>query len=211
MAKKGSGKAARAARDALLWQVYETELGGVEVYRTALKCAVNEELKEEWTEYLEQTERHVEVARELLTALGLDPDEEAAPRMPVRIIGQALVQAMEDALAAGDPVAAQLCAADCVVEAETKDHANWELVGRLAAAATGEERAALREAHDEVETDEDHHLYHSAGWCRELWIEALGLPAALPPPEEVKDVQTAIGAARAKNARQPRRPRAKRA
>ena len=29
----------------------------------------------------------------------------------------------------------------------------------------------------------------------------LGLPAVLPPPEEEKDVKTAIGAARAKNAR----------
>ena len=49
----------------LVLQTLETELGGVEVYRTALKCASNEGLKEEWTEYLEQTERHVVIAREL--------------------------------------------------------------------------------------------------------------------------------------------------
>lgn len=36
---------------------------------------------------------------------------------------------------------------------------------------------------------------------RELWIESLGLPAVLPPPEEEKEVKTAIGAARAKKAR----------
>jgi hypothetical protein len=41
----------------------------------------------------------------------------------------------------------------------------------------------------------------STGWCRELWIEPLGLPAVPPPPEEEKDVKTAIGAARAKKAR----------
>ena len=40
----------------------------------------------------------------------------------------------------------------------------------------------------------------STGWCRKLWIESLGLPAVLPPEEE-KDVKTAIGAARAKKAR----------
>jgi hypothetical protein len=37
------------------------------------------------------------------------------------------------------------------------------------------------------------------------------MPAVLPPPEEKKDVKTAIGAARAKNARKgmaKRRPRA---
>ena len=29
------------------------EKGGVEIYRTALQCAINEDLKEEWEEYLE--------------------------------------------------------------------------------------------------------------------------------------------------------------
>jgi hypothetical protein len=41
----------------------------------------------------------------------------------------------------------------------------------------------------------------TTGWTRELWIEALGMPAVLPPPEETKEVKTAIGAARAKMAR----------
>ena len=40
------------------------------------------------------------------------------------------------------------------------------------------------------------------GWCRELAIEALGLPAVLPPPEEVKNVETAIGASRAEQQRE---------
>jgi hypothetical protein len=63
------------------------------------------------------------------------------------------------------------------------------------------EAQVLREAHDEVEEEEDEHYYHTKGWLRELWIEALGMPAVLPPPEEEKDVKTAIGAARAKHAR----------
>ena len=35
------------------------------------------------------------------------------------------------------------------------------------------------------------HLYHTMGWTRELWIESLGMPAVLPPPEEEKKVVTA--------------------
>jgi rubrerythrin len=31
----------------LLYQALETEMGGVQVYSTALRCAVNEDLKEE--------------------------------------------------------------------------------------------------------------------------------------------------------------------
>ena len=66
---------------------------------------------------------------------------------------------------------------------------------------TGEERKTLKEATDEVEEEENEHLYHTKGWCRELWLESLGLPAVIPPPEEEKQVKTAIGAERAKQSR----------
>jgi hypothetical protein len=56
---------------------------------------------------------------------------------------------------------------------------------------------ALQDAYDEVEDQEDEHLYHSKGWCRELWIKSLGMRAVLPPPEEKQNVKSAIGAARA--------------
>jgi hypothetical protein len=65
----------------------------------------------------------------------------------------------------------------------------------------GDEAQALEEAHQQIEEEEDEHLYHTTGWTRELWIQSLGMPAVLPPPEEVKEVETAIGAARAKQAR----------
>ena len=119
----------------------------------------------------------------------------------VRHIGESLVTAMDMALDSGKREAAELVAAECVVEAETKDHLNWELISQAAKSLTGPEGKALKKAYDEVEEQEDEHLYHSTGWCRELWIQSLGLPAVLPPPEEEKDVKTAIGAARAKKAR----------
>ena len=185
----------------LLYQMLETELGGVKVYTTALRCAVNEDLKEEWEEYLEQTETHVQIVQQTMEALGLDPETETPGRQVVRHLGQSLVKAMEMALEAGEPAAAQLVACECIVLAETKDHQNWELLGEAAKKLKGEEGKALKQAHEEVEEEEDEHLYHTKGWCRELWIESLGMPAVLPPPEEVKDVKTAIGAARAKHAR----------
>lgn len=88
-----------------------------------------------------------------------------------------------------------------MVLAETKDHLDWELIGKCAEKLAGEEAKALQEAFEEIEEEEDEHLYHSKGWCRELWLESLGLRAVLPPPEERKDVKTAIGAARAEQAR----------
>lgn len=185
----------------LLYQALETELGGVEVYTKALGCVVNTELKEEWEKYLEQTQRHVEIVQEVMTEFGFDPKAETPGRQVVRHIGKSLVKAMEMALSAGDPGAAQIVAAECVVLAETKDHLNWELIRESAKTLKGESGKALKAAHEEVEEQEDEHLYHTQGWARELWIETLGMRAVLPPPEEEKDVKTAIGAARAKQAR----------
>ena len=185
----------------LLYQGLETELGGVKIYEAALKCAVNEDLRKELTEYHEQTTTHVQVMTNLMETLGLDPARQTPGRKVVAHLGASLVQAMEMALAAGDPAAAELVACECVVLAETKDHSNWELIGKIAENGKGDAVDALKQAYEAVEQDEDHHLYHTQGWCRELWLQALGLPAVLPPPEEVKKVETAIGASRAEQSR----------
>ncbi|HEV8486239.1 MAG TPA: hypothetical protein VGV87_22035 [Blastocatellia bacterium] len=185
----------------LLYQALETEMGGIQVYTTALRCVVNDELKEEWEEYLEQTQKHQRIVLDIFEKLGLDPETETSGRKVVRHIGLSLVEAMEMAITAGDPAAAQLVAGECIVLAESKDHLNWELLGQVAKDVKGTEAKALKEAYELVEDEEDEHLYHTTGWTRELWIESLGLPAVIPPPEEEKDVKTAIGAARAKHAR----------
>jgi ferritin-like metal-binding protein YciE len=185
----------------LLYQALETEIGGQKVYETAIRCAQNPELKEEWQKYLDETRNHERVLRETFERLGFDPEKETPGRAVVRFKGGALVESMEMALKDAGPAAAQLVAAECVVEAETKDHQNWELIGEVAEELSGEEAAALKEAHEEVEEEEDEHLYHTMGWARELWIESLGMPAVIPPPEEAKEVKTAIGAARAKQSR----------
>jgi rubrerythrin len=186
----------------LLYQALETELGGVKVYEAALRCAVNDDLRKEWGEYLSQTRTHVDVVKRVLSELGLDPSADTPGRKVVGHIGASLVAAMEMALKTGDRNAAELVACECVVLAETKDHTNWELIGLLAEHGKGDEIRLLKAAHDAVEQDEDHHLYHTRGWCRELWVQSLGLPAVLPPPEEVKQVETAIGASRAEHARE---------
>ncbi len=185
----------------LLYQALETELGGVEVYEAALGCVRNDDLRKEWQHYLEQTRHHVEMVEEVIRAFGLDPSTETPGRAVVRHTGEALVKAIAMARADGSPEQAQVVAVESVSLAETKDHLNWELIGEVVRRLTGEPAKALRAAYKEVEEQEDEHLYHNLGWARELWIEGLGLPAVLPPPEEQKDVKTAIGAARAKQSR----------
>ena len=188
----------------LMLQALEHEKGGVKVYQTALKCVQNEDLKEEWEEYLEQTEKHVQVLHDACLQLEFDPEEETAGRKITRDIGASLVAAMEAALGTGDKEMAECVAAEMVTHAEMTDHFNWQLIGEVAAKMTGAQGKALKEAYKEVEDEEDEHYYHSKGWLRELSLQGLGLKAQLPPPEEEKDVKSAIGQARAEQSRRHR-------
>jgi hypothetical protein len=47
-------------------------------------------------------------------------------------------------------------------------------------------RTSLNKALEEVEEEEDEHIYHGKGWCRESWIKSFGMKAVLPPPQEQK-------------------------
>jgi len=185
----------------LLYQALETELGGVQIYEAAVRCAVNDELKEEWEKYLDQTRNHVQIVQDVISEFGLDPQTETPGRKVVRHIGESLLEAIEMARSEGEPEAAQVVAAEVIVLAENKDHLNWQLLGEAAGKLKGDKAKAVKEAHEQVEDEEDEHLYHTMGWARELWMESLGMKAVIPPPEEVKDVKTAIGAARAAQAR----------
>lgn len=181
----------------LVLQSLEHELGGVQIYTTALECVLNEDLKREWTKYLAQTQEHVRKLTAACSALGIDSQKQVPGRKVVALVGSSLVEAMKTAQEASNPAAAELVACECVVLAETKDHADWELLRKCAEHLGDDVAAALKEISESVEDEEDEHLYHSKGWCRELWLKSLGISAILPPPEERQHVKTAIGAARA--------------
>src|SRR5581483_3155780 len=146
----------------------EVERGGVKIYEAAVSVAQNEDLKEEWEKYLEQTRTHVTTLERVIETLGMDPKEQTPGSKILAEIGNSLVQAIETAKE-GEPSAAEIVAAECVVLAETKDHLDWELIGEVAQKMKGDEKKALLEAYEEIEDQEDEHLYHTKGWCRELW------------------------------------------
>ena len=182
----------------LLLQSLEHERAGVNIYEAAIRCAVSQDLKQQWSVYRDQTRTHVRILEEVFRKLEIDPEQHSPGRAIVRGLGLALVTAMERAEAAGgDPSAVQRIACECIVLAETKDHLNWELLTKCAGQLKGFQKRALEDACEIVEEQEDEHLYHSRGYCRELWLDALGLPAILPPPEEMQHVRSAVSAAQA--------------
>ena len=76
------------------------------------------------------------------------------------------------------------------------------MIAECAKASTSDEQQEiLQMATDQVEDEEDEHLYHTKGWCRELWLKSLGMKAVLPPPEEKKHVKTAAEAAKVEKSR----------
>ena len=158
----------------LILQSLEHERGGVQVYETAVAVRRQRRLTRGMGGIPDQTRSHVQILEGVCRKLELDPEEPSPGRQIVHDLGASLVAAMRAAQDAGNPAAAQLVACECVVLAETKDHADWELLGKCAEKLSGEQTKALTEACEEVEDQEDEHLYHTKGWCRELWLESLG-------------------------------------
>src|SRR5690242_5564529 len=104
----------------LLHQALETELGGVRVYEKALECVINDDLREEWSRYLDETREHVAKLRDVFERFGFDENETTPTRKVVKHIGESLVKAMDLALNTAELEAAELVACECVVHAETK-------------------------------------------------------------------------------------------
>lgn len=67
--------------------------------------------------------------RQICLAFGLDRDRESTQSTALRRFGQFLVNSMKKALEAGGKHAAQHLAAECADQAESRNHANWELLG----------------------------------------------------------------------------------
>ena len=171
----------------LVLEALQTETGGVRVYDKALECVDNSGLRAEWRKYRDQTERHREVLLEACAKLGIDPNRRAPSCDIVRATADSLVGNMDVALQSGDRALAQIVAAEAILQAKQKDHLNWQLIELAAKEAEGRLAKILKDARDEVEDQQDEHLFHSMRWARELWTESLGIKCVLSRPEEKAD------------------------
>ena len=118
-------------------QSLEHERGGIHIYETALTCVLDADLRAEWDACLEEMRQHEQILLALCATLRLDAELEIPARAIVRGMGQSLVEAMERALVTSEPAAAELIACECVVLAKTKDHFNWQMIGRCSDAIDG--------------------------------------------------------------------------
>jgi len=166
------------------------EQGGLQLYRVASERATDRQLKQHYDEFGQQTARHRAVLMDLIARLGGDPNyvspcARLAQVKASQLLGVTLVV---DGLSPQEIEANDL---ENLLLAETKDHADWELLSRLVDQAGDSETAsALSEAVQQVEAQEDEHLT----WAREM-LANLGLRAVqegpAPKPERWQAVISA--------------------
>jgi rubrerythrin len=138
------------------------EQGGLELYRVAAARCTAPTVRAKYEEFGRQTAHHREVLVKLIADLSGDPDyvsptARLAQYKASKLLGAAL---QVDGLSQAE---VELSDLENVLLAETKDHADWQLLAQLAKGAPGEIKTALRAAVDEVEEQEDEHLE----WARQ--------------------------------------------
>jgi rubrerythrin len=153
---------------------------GWQLYRVVGSRATDKELKERYQEFGQETDRHRTILTSLIRDLGGDPDYVSPTARVAQAKSEALLQS---ALVSGplSPEEREASDLENVVLAETKDHADWELLGQLAEQLpSGKARKAIEAAVAEVGPQEDEHL----GWAQAK-LAALGLKAVMgeSPPD----------------------------
>jgi rubrerythrin len=159
-------------RDELMDKLSEcltVERGGVKLYEAALKLVRNREVKDKFREFHKQTMRHEEILTHIITKLGGKP----AGAKLAEAKANALLKTMTDNKGKS-PAEAELNAIENIVIAETKDHADWELLGHIAHRSEDSRLSQLlKPAVAEVEDQEDEHLHWTQKKLGELSLAGL--------------------------------------
>jgi rubrerythrin len=163
-------------RDELMDKLNEfltVERGGVKLYEAALRHVHDREVKEKYQEFLRQTHRHEEILTEIIEKLGGKPAHMSAGAKVAKQKADALLKTMSET-AGLSSAEAEINAIENIVIAETKDHADWELLGHIAHRAEDSHLSRLlKPAVSEVEGQEDEHLSFSKKKMGELALQGL--------------------------------------
>jgi rubrerythrin len=146
---------------------------GWQLYRVVESRATDKELKERYQEFGQETDRHRTILTRLIRDLGGDPDYVSPTARVAQAKSEALLQS---ALVSGPLGQAEREASDLenVLLAETKDHADWELLGQLAEQLpNGKAKTAIEAAVAEVGPEEDEHLDWAQAKLAELGLRAV--------------------------------------
>ena len=142
------------------------ERGGLKLYERALQIIADHEVSTKFRQFREQTRNHESILIRVISELGMDPSYMS----PTAKLAHKKAESLLNSMASGDGIdylpanAEQINAIENIVLAETKDHANWEMLGKIARQSDDDKtREVLKSAVSEVEPQEDEHL----SWAKE--------------------------------------------
>jgi len=142
---------------------------GVHLYRAVRGLTTIDEWREQYERFGEQTEEHVGILEELVSALGGDAMYVSTAARLVEAQDSKLLETM---LVAGTLEArtVELACLEAVLQAERKCHGNWQLLSKLSKQLDRSEAAdAISKAVSEVEEQEDEHVE----WAERTWETAV--------------------------------------
>jgi rubrerythrin len=156
----------------VLSEFLAVEMGGQKLYEKALGLVSDSEVRTKFREFHKQTLKHQKVLTDVIHRLGGNTRAQSPTAKVATEKAQALLRSMDAAGLSKEQ--AELNAIENIVLAETKDHADWELIGKIARQSTDDRlREILGAAASEVEQEEDEHLNWTRKKLGELQMEAL--------------------------------------
>ncbi|MBV8451637.1 MAG: DUF892 family protein [Deltaproteobacteria bacterium] len=147
------------------------EKGGLKLYEEALRIVTDQEVAEKFRTFKEQTRKHESILMRLMQELGMDPAHVSSGAKVATEKAEALLKTMTNGLTGKS---AELNAVENIILAETKDHSDWEFLGKIARQSDDSRiRDVLKPAVSEVESEEDEHLNWSKKQLSRLEISAI--------------------------------------
>lgn len=149
------------------------ERGGIKLYQMALQVVRDPEVSKKFREFYEQTRKHETILLRVIGELGGNPEHMSAGAKLAEEKGKALLKTMADTDGMTSR-GAEINAIENIILAETKDHADWEMLGKVARRSDNENiRKVLKPAVSEVEPEEDEHLNWTKKQMARLEFESL--------------------------------------
>src|SRR5690606_31754398 len=119
--------------------------------RSCAGRTLNAEFRQQYEHFLGETERHVELLEELITAMGGSPQYVSPKARLTEGVDSKLLETTFMLTGSGDPILAEMSMLEAVLLAETIDHSNWMGIANLTMELPeGKLRKAFQKAVDEV-------------------------------------------------------------
>jgi rubrerythrin len=133
------------------------ERGGIALYSAALRLIFDCEVSRRFKLFSEQTRQHERILLAVIEAVGMDRTYVSAEAATAQQKADALLKTVR--ARAITARTAELNAIENIVLAETKDHTDWEFLGKIARQCEDPKlREVLQPAVSEVEPQESEHL-----------------------------------------------------